>query len=71
MWDKSIQAKDKTRQGNQAKKAKAKDKEFLSTYNNNNNNNNNNNYYYYYYYYYLLLFFGNVRHKKLNALVSC
>ena len=67
MWDKSIQAKDKTRQGNQAKKAKAKGKEFLSTYNNNNNNNNNNNYYYYY----LLLFFGNVRHKKLNALVSC
>ena len=52
MWDKSIQVKDKTRQGNQAKKAKAKGKEFLSTYNNNNNNN-----YYYYYYYYLLLFF--------------
>ena len=32
MWDKSIQAKDKTRQGNQAKKAKAKGKKFLSTY---------------------------------------
>ena len=35
MWDKRIQAKSKARQGNQAKKAKAKTKgkEFLSTYN--------------------------------------
>ena len=33
MWDKIIQAKSKARQGNQAKKAKAKAKEFLSTYN--------------------------------------
>ena len=31
MWDKRIQAKGKVRQGNQAKKAKAKGKEFLST----------------------------------------
>ena len=33
MWDKRIQAKGKARQGNQAKKAKGKGKEFLSTYN--------------------------------------
>ena len=33
MWDKRIQAKDKARQDNQAKKAKAKGKEFLTTYN--------------------------------------
>ena len=33
MWDKRIQAKGKARQDNQAKKAKAKGKEFLSTYN--------------------------------------
>ena len=32
MWDKRIQAKGKARQGNQAKKIKAKGKEFLSTY---------------------------------------